>query len=257
VLALYDRDERRDVDEPGMRREVADGVVRLVDVIGTRSMVAYSHLEESAADRAIRHEAEYFGRLGHRVEWKLYAHDEPKDLQRRLVVHGFEPEDQEAIMVLDLAAVPPQLLQPPGADIRQVADVSRLQDFLHVNNLVWPEKTASTAERLRYLLRSDPSRVSVYVAYVRGEPVSAARTHFSSKSAFASIWGGATVPEYRGRGLYTALLAARVQEARRRGARFVTIDAGPMSRPIVEKHGFRLLTYAQAHLREAAQPTAP
>ncbi|EQD40871.1 GCN5-related N-acetyltransferase, partial [mine drainage metagenome] len=72
--------------------------------------------------------------------------------------------------------------------------------------------------------------------------------------------GGATVPDYRGRGLYTALLAVRLQEAKRRGARFLTIDAGPMSRPIVEKYGFRLLTFAQAHVREngsRSQPQAP
>jgi hypothetical protein len=37
-----------------------------------------------------------------------------------------------------------------------------------------------------------------------------------------------------------------VQEARRRGYRFLTIDASPMSRPIVAKHGFQVLTYAHA-----------
>ena len=61
------------------------------------------------------------------------------------------------------------------------------------------------------------------------------------------MWGGSTLPLYRRRGLYTALLALRVQEAIRRGYRFVAIDTSPMSRPIVEKHGFRLITYAQDH----------
>jgi hypothetical protein len=42
------------------------------------------------------------------------------------------------------------------------------------------------------------------------------------------------------------VLAARVQEATARGYRFVTIDASPMSRPIVARHGFRLLTMAWA-----------
>ena len=39
-------------------------------------------------------------------------------------------------------------------------------------------------------------------------------------------------------GFYTALLAVRVQEAIARGRRYLTIDASPMSRPIVERFGF-------------------
>jgi G:T-mismatch repair DNA endonuclease (very short patch repair protein) len=42
------------------------------------------------------------------------------------------------------------------------------------------------------------------------------------------------------------VLAVRAQEARRRGYRYLTIDASPMSRPIVAKHGFQLLTFAHA-----------
>ena len=46
--------------------------------------------------------------------------------------------------------------------------------------------------------------------------------------------------------LYTALLAARVQEARARGVPYLTIDAGEMSRPIVARHGFATITTATA-----------
>jgi predicted acetyltransferase len=70
--------------------------------------------------------------------------------------------------------------------------------------------------------------------------------YYHPHSQFADLWGGSTLPNCRGRGLYTAVLAARVQEAVQRGYRFLTIDASPMSRPIVARHGFRLLTYAHA-----------
>ena len=63
---------------------------------------------------------------------------------------------------------------------------------------------------------------------------------------FAGLWGGSTLAAYRGRGLYTALLAARVREARARGVPYLTIDAGAMSRPIVARHGFEVITYATA-----------
>jgi predicted GNAT family acetyltransferase len=58
------------------------------------------------------------------------------------------------------------------------------------------------------------------------------------------LWGGATVPAYRKRGLYTALVSARAQEAKARGIRCLTIDASPASRAILEKFGFQLMAYA-------------
>lgn len=91
-----------------------------------------------------------------------------------------------------------------------------------------------------------PDHLSVYVAYVNAIPAACGWIRFPQASAFASLWGGSTLPELRKRGLYTALLAARVQEAIRRGAPYLTVDAGHMSRPILEKRGFRLLTYATA-----------
>ncbi|HTX49603.1 MAG TPA: GNAT family N-acetyltransferase, partial [Caulobacteraceae bacterium] len=49
------------------------------------------------------------------------------------------------------------------------------------------------------------------------------------------------VPDYRGRGAYRALVAARADEARRRGHRFLTVDARETSRPILERLGFQPL----------------
>ena len=63
---------------------------------------------------------------------------------------------------------------------------------------------------------------------------------------FASLWGGSTIAAFRSRGLYTALVAVRAQEARRSGARFLTVDARPMSRPILERLGFQVMTFANA-----------
>jgi GNAT superfamily N-acetyltransferase len=90
--------------------------------------------------------------------------------------------------------------------------------------------------------------VSIYLAYADGVPVSYSRTVFHDRSPFADLCGGSTLAEYRGQGLYTAMLAARVQEARTRGVRYLAIDASPMSLPIVRKHGFQYLTSTQPFL---------
>jgi predicted GNAT family acetyltransferase len=97
-------------------------------------------------------------------------------------------------------------------------------------------------ERLTWELANYPDYISVYGAYVDDKPVASARMYYPENSQFSSMWGGGTLPEYRGKGVYTALVAARVQEAIGRGRRFLTIDASPMSRPIVEKLGFVVIS---------------
>lgn len=248
MLAQYDCDERQNTEELGMRREVAPGVVRLVDLRGAQSAVVYSQLDDENADDVIRREIAYFDGLGHEFEWKLYAHDLPQDLNRRLLEHGFSAEEPEAIMVLDLAQAPKALLEPVPAAVQKIALPEELSDVTRVREAVWPGEHLGLEERLGYMLRTDPERLSVYAVYDRGEPVCAGRIHFPRQSSFASLWGGATLPSHRGQGFYTALLAVRVQEAIARHMRYLTIDASAMSQPIVEKHGFRLLTWAQAHM---------
>lgn len=83
--------------------------------------------------------------------------------------------------------------------------------------------------------------MSVYVAYVEEEPASIAWTYFP-RGHFATLFAGSTIDRYRKQGLYTSLLATRLQEIRSRGYPFAVVEAGSMSKPIVAKHGFRHLT---------------
>ncbi len=59
---------------------------------------------------------------------------------------------------------------------------------------------------------------------------------------FAGIWGGSTLPEFRGRGIYRALVAARARSAVASGIRLIHSDCTDMSRPILERSGLRAVT---------------
>ena len=80
------------------------------------------------------------------------------------------------------------------------------------------------------------------VAYVDGEPVSGGRVDFEDGVEFAGLYGGITLPEFRGRGLYRATVARRAELARERGYRWLYSDALPTSRPILERLGFVAIT---------------
>ena len=59
--------------------------------------------------------------------------------------------------------------------------------------------------------------------------------------AGVNLFGGSVHPEFRGRGVYRALTAARWRLAVERGTPALTVQAGRMSRPICERLGFRFV----------------
>ena len=242
ILALFDEEQRREVHFSDVRREVTPTVVRQVGLYHPESAIIYSWLNAETAEAAIEAEIAYFSGLGHNLEWKVYAHDAPADLKERLVAHGFAAEEPEALVILDIETAPPSLLQPVSLDVRRIARPEQLTDLAVIYEGVWHEDFSGLAERLARDLQDNPDQLSVYAAYVDGAPASTAWVYFHEGSQFASLWGGSTLPAYRQRGLYSALLAVRTQEARSRGVRFLTVDASPMSRPILQSFGFQWLT---------------
>lgn len=245
LLALYDQDQRKDVEYPNMHREVTPEIVRHIDTSGVREgMISHSRLNESNAGDVIREQVSYFESLGQDFEWKLYDYDRPSDLKERLASFGFTIGEAEAIMVLELEAAPKALWQPVDHDVQRIADPGRLSAVLEIQQQVWEEDFSWLGEYLADALRNRPEQMSVHVAYVDGQPASAAWTYFPRHSQFASLWGGSTVSRFRRQGLYTALLAARAQEAKARQARYLTVDASEMSRPILERFGFEKIAYS-------------
>ena len=242
ILALYDEDQRRTVEYPQMRREVTPQVVRLVNLSDSgEGAIVYSHLSKADVEEAIREQVSYFEGIGQDFEWKYYDHDAPPDLKERLRAYGFVVEEAEAIMVLDLAEAPAVLTEPAPPNVKRILDPGELSDVMTVEEQVWGEDFSSLGDYLREALTNYPAQMSVYVAYIGEKPASTAWIYFPAHSQFASLWGGSTLDGFRKQGLYTALLAVRTQEARGRGVRYLTVDASPMSRPILEKFGFQLM----------------
>ena len=245
IIALYDQDQRKDVEYPDMRREVTSNVVRHIDISGSgEGSVIYSQLNEANADDTIREQILYFENIGQDFEWKVYDYDQPPDLKERLAAHGFVIEEEEAIMVLDLNDAPQILWQPVLPAVQRILDPEKVADVLAIEQQVWEEDFSALGHYLAGALRHHPQQMSVYLAYVDEQPASAAWIYFPAHSQFASLWGGSTVSGFRQQGLYTVLLAVRAQEAKARQVRYLTVDASEMSRPILEKFGFQMIAYS-------------
>lgn len=243
VLALYTRQQRIEISYPDMIREVTPHVVRQYDE--ERAAVVYSRLDATNADAVIRDEIAYFKARGlaDDFEWKWFDYDTPTDLKTRLETHGFAADEPEITLVLDVHALPDRLNAPPKNDIRRITDPDGIDQVVGILDAVWPPagENAWLGEKLKKSLRETPDVYSVYIAYIDGMPASAAWIDFHAGSDFAGLWGGSTLEAYRGRGLYTDLVAVRADEAIKRGVRYLMIDSSPMSRAILEKLGFTRL----------------
>ena len=244
LLARYDKDLRLHITYPEARREVTGDVVRFIRQAPGMNFVSFTFADEQDLDRVIDQELDYFLPMGQPFTWKVYDHDLLPSLKDKLVSRSFVEDDYGDVMVLDVNDASPRLrvFQPVTADIRRVTDLDGLKDIIFVLNKVYGNDNSWVNNRLGTHLKV-PGYLSVYVAYVDNQPASIAWTYFP-KGHFATLFAGSTIAEYRKQGLYTSLLSVRLREIRERGYQFAVVEAGPMSRPIVEKHGFQHLTTA-------------
>ncbi len=140
-----------------------------------------------------------------------------------------------------LEAPPPG---PPGVVARPAAT---FEEFLPArlvlaDSMGLDEATRETVMREAehyWPFQSQPGAVDSFVALVDGEVVAYGGARFGRTAAYLA--GGGTQPEHRGRGAYRALVRARWDAAVERGTPILTVGAGEMSRPILERLGFSIV----------------
>jgi GNAT superfamily N-acetyltransferase len=113
---------------------------------------------------------------------------------------------------------------------------------------VWGSDESWYADTLEQELAADPVGLAVFVAESDGVVVAAGWVRFPSGTDFATLWGGATLPEWRGRGIYHALVFRRAQLAAERQRRYLEVDASTDSRQILERLGFLPITQTRPYV---------
>ncbi|MFI2436003.1 GNAT family N-acetyltransferase [Streptomyces sp. NPDC018693] len=250
VLALYDREMREGArpDSPGARVERTGAVVRQVAPAGGWNGVVWSGLDASDAEAAIAEQVAYFTGLGLEFEWKVYGHDRPADLARRLLAAGFTAEPEETLMVGESEALSPHVEPPEGVRIVPVTDRAGVDLVAEAHRKAFGKDASWLRELLLDRLADDPGATVALVALAGEAPVSSARMELVPGARFAGLWGGGTVDGWRGRGIYRALIAHRARVAAERGYRYLQVDASDQSRPILERLGFAPLSTTTPHI---------
>jgi len=242
LLDLYDQQLWTDSETPSAASVTRVGPLRLVTFPGGRGFVTYRDLGGAGPAMIERLVPEA---LAHyrtdpditQVEWKTRGHDQAPGLHEALRDNGFVAQEPEAILMDEAHAVAVDVPLPNGVSLRQVTTetdvraMSAMQDEVF-GDLVMPEMADAL---LRRLARDDG--MELWVAEADGGVVSAGRLEPVAGTDVAGIWGGTTLPEWRGRGIYRALTAARARSALRRGKTIIHSDSTEYSRPILERAG--------------------
>lgn len=172
-----------------------------------------------------------------RVEWKTRGHDHAPGLHEALLENGFIPDESESIMVGEALALAVDVPLPQGVTLRRVSEAWDVRAMSAMQDEVFGDPvSADTADALLRRLSFDDG-MELWVAEADDRIVSAGRLEPVQGSNFAGIWGGATVEEWRRRGIYRALTAARARSALALGKTLIHSDSTEYSRPILERSG--------------------
>ena len=248
VLAAYDEQVRRHPEVEGIDVTVErePGVVRVLSP--GWSGVTWAELEPANADEVIARQVQRFAGHG-RWEWKHYGHDRPPDLPERLLRAGFAAEPAEALLAARAADVA-DAVPPAGIELRPVTGVEGAAALVRVHDQVFGGDNAAIGRELLEQLAADPPGAAAVVAWAGDLPVCSGRVTFLHGSEFAGIWGGGTLPAWRGRGIFRALVAYRARLAAERGFTYLQVDATDDSRPILRRAGFTELTTTTPFVRD-------
>jgi len=189
------------------------------------------------------------------VMWILDPGTEPPDFADHLAAHGVHPDPhglESAVMVLAVDA-PMEDPAIPGFEIHDaLADLATFR-----------RADAAAAEAFMVPVTDDPEFIAMQdrrrlnflaagnrhwlLATVDGEPAGAGgMTLFPPDGA--TINGGSVRPKFRGRGVYRALVAARLEIARRSGVNGLCVWGGEMSRPILARLGFETVGWRRFYV---------
>ena len=174
--------------------------------------------------------------------WWVDDRASPPDLTERLVALGLRPAEEPRLEPhgTGLALVSePQAVE--NATAREVESLEQWIQAAEIGNEVFGatiderESQRKIAEQ-RFREQRETGSGARFLAWVDGKPAASATIVWSPLGGLCL--GGATREWARGRGAYRALVRARWDAAVARGTPALVVNAGRMSRPILERLGF-------------------
>ena len=223
-----------DLGVPGVHGRITSVSHSLANLVGM------AHLTDGNADAVIARVRERYASEGKAFGWVTGPSTTPADLSVRLVRAGMRRHDPpESGMALTDLAVP--IDANPDVRIDEIAPAAA-ERHAEMMGRAYGMPTEVATFVVRLLAAKSPIRTRGYLAYLGGaEPVAWSYLVYIPGTRIVLLGGAATLAEFRGRGIYTALVKRRLDDARADGNEAAVIQAGHLSAPVCAKIGFRTL----------------
>jgi len=193
----------------------------------------------SVPDHAIRETVSWFRNRRLPFLWWVMPSQRGGGLVPRLEAAGLHKSSEPPSMVLPLDRL--EAPAPPADELRveRVGNERGLEVFastLNSGDFEAPDRIAASLPRL---LRPEPgdSRLALFLGYVRDEPVATSLRFLAN--GVVGIYGIATVPKARRRGIGAAMTYAALIDGRKAAdASFAVLSATRLGRPVYQRLGF-------------------
>lgn len=220
-----------EIQRPGWLQIVTPSITN-----GAYNEIIHAAITDPDVDAVIDRANDEYRSRGLRFRWNLSPGHAPDDLGERLSARGFQPSWGRAMARSTIAPPPPP---PPEVEILRV-DATTIAQYSSVMASGWDLDPAAVAAIDRVALLGPVNHGAPrlgFLARVDGEPAGVASMMMFRRSAF--LQAAVVLPAYRGRGLYRALVAARLEHARAVDRTLATCHAREStSAPILERLGF-------------------
>jgi GNAT superfamily N-acetyltransferase len=210
--------------------------------------VVYSRLAAEDAEAVVVATIAEYTAAGVPFKWCVGPLTEPPGFGALLERHGFVGWEIRG-MSIDPAA----WVAPSPADVTvETVGKGGLVEYADTFSRGWDHRIDDVATWCDDLGRAiDGGRHHMVLARVGGEPAGTAGFILRPRAAY--LVGGNVLPAFRGRGVYRALIDARLADLRRRGVTLATTQAREAtSAPILERLGFETLYRSRVYKRELA-----
>ena len=220
-----------DLGIPGIRGRITKLSHPIANLAGD------ARFSEREADAKIAQVRERYGKLA--FGWVTGPSTRPVDLRDRLRASGMPQIASLAGMAATDLALP---IAAPDVSIREVPLAEAVAGSEWMGRAYGLPTDVIRLVNELLVATSATLKTRGYFAYRDGQPVAWSYLVYVPKSTIVLLGGAATLPEHRGHGTYTALVAKRLADARADGRTAAVIQADrDTSAPICAKLGFREL----------------
>lgn len=222
-----------DSNPPGVKRSITDRRVSLFNSIMD------ARLDGKDVDSTIQAVIADGQAHGVPLLWWTGPSTRPRNLDKKLIEHGFKLDEDSPGMALDLEKMI-EKPAPPKFEIRLARKDPEWKQWSTTMAQGFeapPEATFVVEEWSKFLSVTNPETTFAYTGWLDGIPVGVSLMILAAGSA--GIYSVATIPSARGKGVGRYMTQYPLQQANLLGFKIGVLEASDMGLPVYQSLGFQ------------------